>query len=173
MFHFDGSYTPFYEERNIYIHVYVYTYIRAYYIHKGLLFACMATACLFPYVYWGRWTHDIYIRHGVTPHSSKCVLLQCQWYDPESWWRHQMETFSALLAIRAGNSPVPGEFPAQRPVTRSFDVFFDLRPSKQWLGWWFETLSRPLWRDSNVICVNTSGEGGGLVPSFFPDIKYA
>ena len=43
-----------------------------------------------------------------------------------SWWRHQMETFSALLAICAGNSPVPGEFPAQRPVTRSFGVFFDL-----------------------------------------------
>ena len=44
-----------------------------------------------------------------------------------SWWRHQMETFSALLAICAGNSPVIGEFPAQRPVTRSFDVLFDLR----------------------------------------------
>ena len=40
-----------------------------------------------------------------------------------------METFSALLAICAGNSPVPGEFPTQRPVTRSFDVFFDLRPN--------------------------------------------
>ena len=37
-----------------------------------------------------------------------------------------METVSALLA-----SPVPGEFPAQRPVTRGFDVFFDLRPDKQ------------------------------------------
>ena len=44
-----------------------------------------------------------------------------------SWWRHQMETFSALLALCAGNSPVTGEFPSQRPVTRSFDVFFDLR----------------------------------------------
>ena len=33
------------------------------------------------------------------------------------WWRHQMETFSALLAFCAGNSPVIGEFPAQRPVT--------------------------------------------------------
>ena len=42
-----------------------------------------------------------------------------------------METFSALLAICAGNSPVPGEFPAQRPVTRSFDVYFDLRPNKR------------------------------------------
>ena len=38
-----------------------------------------------------------------------------------------METFSALLAPCAGHSPVSGEFPAQRPVTRSFDVFFDLR----------------------------------------------
>ena len=38
-----------------------------------------------------------------------------------------METISALLAICAGNSPVSGEFPARRPVTWSFDVFFDLR----------------------------------------------
>ena len=40
---------------------------------------------------------------------------------------NQMETFSALLAICAGNSPATGEFPTQKPVTRSFDVFFDLR----------------------------------------------
>ena len=59
-----------------------------------------------------------------------------------------METFSTLLAICAGNSPVPGEFPAQRPVTQSFDVFFDLRLnkrlSKQSWGWWSETPSCPL-----------------------------
>ena len=71
------------------------------------------------------------------------------------WWRHQMETFSALLAICAGNSPVPGEFPAQKPVTRSFGVFFDLRLikrlRKQSWGWWFETLPRPLWRHSNEL----------------------
>ena len=72
----------------------------------------------------------------------------------KSWWRHQMETFSALLAICAENSPVPGEFPAQRPVTRSFDVFSELRLnkrlSKQSWGWWFETLSCSLWRHRNV-----------------------
>ena len=65
-----------------------------------------------------------------------------------------MKTFSALLAICAGNSPVSGEFPAQRPVTRSFDVLIVLRLnkrlSKQSWGWWFETLSCPLWRLSNV-----------------------
>ena len=38
-----------------------------------------------------------------------------------------METFSALLDIYVENSPVPGEFPTQRPVTQSFDVYFDLR----------------------------------------------
>ena len=47
----------------------------------------------------------------------------------------------------------PGEFPAQRPVTRSFDVFFDLRPnerlSKQPWGWWFETPSWSLWGQCN------------------------
>ena len=42
-----------------------------------------------------------------------------------------METFSALLAICAGNSPVTGEYHAQMPVTRSFDVFFDLRLNKR------------------------------------------
>ena len=40
-------------------------------------------------------------------------------------------SISALLALCAGNSPVTGEFPSQRPVTRSFDVFFDLRPKKR------------------------------------------
>ena len=73
--------------------------------------------------------------------------VTCPWYDmlPPPWWRHQMETFPALLAICAGNSPVTGEFPTQRPVTRSFDVFFELRLnkrlSKQSGGWWFETPS--------------------------------
>ena len=71
-----------------------------------------------------------------------------------------MEVFSALLSICVGNLPVTGESPppppppppphththTQRPVTRSLDVFFDLRLnkrlSKQWWGWWFETPSR-------------------------------
>ena len=59
--------------------------------------------------------------------------------SPLTWWHHQMKTFSALLAFCSRNSPVTGEFPAQRPVTRSFDVFFDLclnrRMSKQLWGW--------------------------------------
>ena len=102
-----------------------------------------------------KWIHVIHLfifyrfLHLFTCTGAITRLSQWKW----AWWRHQMETFSASLAICAGNSPVPGEFPAQRPVTRSFDVFFDLRLnkrlSKQSWGWWFETLSRPLWRHCN------------------------
>ena len=64
-----------------------------------------------------------------------------------------METFSALLAFCAGNSPVAGKFPSKGPVAPSFGVFFDLglnkRLSKQSRGWWFATPSRPLWRHCN------------------------
>ena len=71
-----------------------------------------------------------------------------------SWWHHQMETFSALLAFCVGNSLVTGEFCAQRPVTRSFDFFFDLRlnqqVSKQWRCSWFEMPLCSLWRHCNI-----------------------
>ena len=83
--------------------------------------------------------------------SGTAGLILLRWLP---WWRHQMETFSALLAFCAGNSPVTGEIPAQRPVTRSFDVFFDLRLnkrlSKQCRCRWSKTPSRPLWRHCNV-----------------------
>ena len=70
------------------------------------------------------------------------------------WWFHQMETFSLLLALCAGNSPVTGKFPSQRRVTRSFDVFFDLRLNKRLIKqmrvWWFEMPSRSLWCQCNA-----------------------
>ena len=66
----------------------------------------------------------------------------------------------------------PGEFPAQRPVTRSFHVFFDLclnKPygSKQSWGWWFETLSRPLWRHCNVFAKQPSTTFLWQVPKYY------
>ena len=70
-------------------------------------------------------------------------------HDDVIKWKH----FPRNWPFYAGNSPVPGEFPTQRPVTRSFDVYFDLRPnkrlSKQSSGWRFESQSRPLWRHRN------------------------
>ena len=70
------------------------------------------------------------------------------------WWHHQMETFSTLVAFCAGNSPVTDEFTSQKPVTWSFDVFFNLHLNKplgkQSWGWWFETQSRSLRRHYNA-----------------------
>ena len=85
-----------------------------------------------------------------------CYGIQCSY----SWWRHQMETFSALLALCKGNSPAIGEFPPQRPVTRCFGVFFDLglnkRLSKSSTRRWFETSSRLSWRHCNVVASITN-----------------
>ena len=73
----------------------------------------------------------------------------------QAWWRHQMETFSALLALWEGISSVAGEFPSQRPVTRNFGVFFDLHLNKQLSKpsrrWWFETPSPSLWCHCNEV----------------------
>ena len=78
------------------------------------------------------------MQHGCHCVSYFVFISSRQWLS--SWWRNQMELFSALLALCAGNSPVTGEFPAQKPVTRSFDIFFHLclnkRLSKQSWGWW-------------------------------------
>ena len=50
-----------------------------------------------------------------------------------AWWRHQMETFAALLALCAGTSSVTGQFSSQRPVTRSLGVFIWSAP---WINVW-------------------------------------
>ena len=82
-----------------------------------------------------------------------CAIGVLKWPYLIAWWRHQMEAFSALLAICAGNSPGTGEFPTQRPITRGFEVYFDRCPNKRLIkqswGWWFETPPRPLRRHRN------------------------
>ena len=75
-----------------------------------------------------------------------------------SWWRHQMGTFSTLLTLCAGNSPVIDEFSPHTPVTWSFDIFFDLCMNKRHR--WFETPSCSLWLHCNdcsnftLICIH-------------------
>ena len=67
-----------------------------------------------------------------------------------------------VIGHLCGEFTGPSEFPTQKPVTRSCDVFFDLRLnkrlSKQSWGWWFETLSRPLWRHCNEQPETTNQE---------------
>ena len=90
----------------------------------------------------------------------KCRMVPQTLQNAFRMGRHEMETFAALLALCAGNSPVTDEFPTQRPVTRSFDVFFvqrlNKRLSKHSSGWWFETPSRSLWRHCNVSVADTA-----------------
>ena len=96
-------------------------------VSKQSIKRCTGNRCLY-----GMWL--ITVPYGPIPSADTINTLtpeQQQWQNRQAWWRHQMETFSALLAICAGNPPVPGEFPAQRPVTRRFDVLFDLRLNKR------------------------------------------
>ena len=86
--------------------------------------------------------------------SVPTFMIRCQTTNI-AWWHHRMKTLSTLLALFERNPPVTGGFPSQRPVTRSFDVFFDLRLSNWFSGQsirrWFETPSRSLWCFCNGI----------------------
>ena len=105
----------------------------------------------------------------------RCGIWNPIWYTPSQWrddlqvlhfvWYPADRFFNMMTSSNenifrvtghlCGEFTGPGEFPTQRPVTRSFDVYFDLCPnkrlSKQWWGWWFETLSCSLWRHRNDI----------------------
>ena len=117
-----------------------------------------------PWIEYGQINDDVttIFSFEVRVHKVKAILnFKCIYGSPTapltclySLGRHQMETFSALLVLCVGISPVTGEVPSQRPVTRRVDVFFELRLnkrlSKQSWGRWFETPSRALWRHCNV-----------------------
>ena len=105
------------------------------------------------------------------------------------WWvstgdahrRHNMETFSALLAICEENPPITGGFPSQRPVTRSSHAFFDLRLNKGLIKqarWrWFWTPSRLLWchyngMDSWIPMMRASNVGSVSIHDIIIEIKH-
>ena len=77
------------------------------------------------------------------------IKFKCNSY---TWWSHQMETFSVLLALCAGNSPVTGEKASDAELWCFFDLCLNKRLSKQSWGWWFATPSRSLWRHCNENC---------------------
>ena len=68
------------------------------------------------------------ILHGSTRINLTCLI---PWYN-KAQQKHCMMTSSNgnIFPVTGPLSPVPGEFPAQRPVTRSFDIFFDLHFNK-------------------------------------------
>ena len=103
-----------------------------------------------PFPYYWPFVRGIHQSQGNSPQKGPSnVKIWC------SGWHYQMEPFSVLLALCVGNSPVTGEITSQRPVTRSFGVFFDLRlnkwSSKQSWGWTFQMLLRSLWLHCNAL----------------------
>ena len=101
------------------------------------------------------WGHTVLSVNTMKSEQNDWYFARCRHHFQISWWRHQMETFCTLQALCEGNSPVTGEFPSQRPVTRSFDVSLicalNKRLSLQSWGWLFETPSRSLWRHCNGV----------------------
>ena len=91
----------------------------------------------------------------VSTETRKSIVCESCVVGYSTSWRNQIETFPVLLAPCEGNPPVTGGFPSQRPVMRSFDVFFDprlnTRLSTQPRRRWFETPSRSLSRHCNVM----------------------
>ena len=94
---------------------------------------------------WSRLYNRVYLT------DCACVSLTLKSYTPSFTFKCRRKSFDVIYSTVpfmmtssngnifrvtghfkcAGNSPVPGEFPAQRPVTRSFDVFFDVRLNKR------------------------------------------
>ena len=93
-------------------------------------------------------------------------------HDDVIKWKHFPRNWPFVCA---GNSPVNGEFPAQRPVTRNFDVFFNLRRNKwlsvKWWGWWFETPSRLLWRQEKKLTFRETDSVKSHPMYFFIQVK--
>ena len=101
-------------------------------------------------------TEDSDILKNIESKDNTPLMQQVHVIGP--WWRHQMEAFSALQALCEGNSPVTDEFPSQRPVTWSFNVFFDLRLTNSWANHRHaRDLKRhhahSLWRHGNALIV--------------------
>ena len=88
-----------------------------------------------------------------------------------SCWRHQMETFCALLALCAGNSPVTGEFlsHSHKGQWRGALKFSLIGAWMNGWGWWFETPSHSLWSHCYVISCNMTSSlfGARKVCSYY------
>ena len=124
----------------------------AFYLYNQSLLLCEVTHSLTDS--WG------WICKQLLMHAEQFVLLD-SFGNPLSMMTSSNGNIFRVTGPLCGEFTGPGEFPTQRPVTRSFDVFFDLRLnkrlSKHSRGWWFETLSWSLWRHHNGpsdACIN-------------------
>ena len=129
---------------------------------RSISHAVTVSVCCFCCCLYRLYSYLIFLSYLIPGPSFDCHWSYHEEYDdcmnPLAWRRHHMETFSTLLSLFEGNPPVTDGFPSQRPVMRSFAVFFGLRLkktlSKQSRGRWCETLSCSLWRhcNGNSLC---------------------
>ena len=93
----------------------------------------------------------IYCHHCT--HYWVLMFMRLQWMIWLCMMTSSNRNIFRVTALCAGNSPVTGEFPSQRPATRNFDAFFDMRLNKRWskqsICRWYQTPTRSLWRQCN------------------------
>ena len=149
---------------------------------KFCVLICKSISSLFSFFRSSYKMKSCFFRHGqwqtlLINCIFKCIFINVHIWDlspnvtGDNFSCHSMSHCQSTLSLPYGGmrqyhdgvikwTHFTGEFPAQRPVTRSFGVFFDLRQnkpySKQWWGWWFETPSSPLWRHCNDIAITLS-----------------
>ena len=78
-----------------------------------------------------------------------CVELRVDFIHIFPWWRHKMETFSALLAFVRAIHRWPVDSPHKGQWRGALMCWWSASQqwlSKQWRHRWFETPSRSLWR---------------------------
>ena len=102
--------------------------------------------------FWFMGLQTNHLSNGFLKHHAHPGLIK-QGFLFQNMMTSSNENIFRVTGPLCGEFTGPGEFPTQRPVTRSFDVFLDLRLNKRlnkqsWC-WWFETLSRPFWRHRN------------------------
>ena len=99
------------------------TWFRNHYLEALLIYTDYLDTSWWMQISWRKIGARLAATTILTRDTNMNVVIEAQ-ESLYTWWRHQIKTFSALLALCEGNSPVTGEFPTQRPVTRSVDVFF-------------------------------------------------
>ena len=108
--------------------------------------------------------HVSFVRRRIQMSDVEFVKIISIWCLSVQFGRRSMKSIREDWFV--WEFPITSEFPTHRPVTRSFDVFFDLRLnkrlSKQLWGWWFETPSCPSWRHCNARTVGVAERTGGI-----------
>ena len=78
------------------------------------------------------WSVSLYIYiYTISRQTSLMQRLLTRSTEAFTWWRHQNGNILRVTGPLWGESNVTGGFPSQRPVTWSFDVFFDFRLNKR------------------------------------------